>query len=375
MKKVRILHVSTAHPSQDPRLAYRVIPSLAPHYELIAALPHVSTGHKYGVNYLWLPKFRRVWLRILFSQPFVLWYALCTRPKLLHLYDPELLPLARFIQILLRIPVIYEVHENLYKKSPEKAQNQGAIVMQLFYWFDAMAQRRFYLIFTEHAYLDTYRQLANAHVIIYNYPLLSFLETFRQPYDPDQEQPAFFYIGWMSVERAFDTLVAGLSILKKTHPKFQAHFFGERTFTDNDLNQLPGFTSIQDNIHFYGYTDQQQALPYASRSTAGFALLKAVGDYPDSYTTKMFEYMALGLPVITSNFALYRHVVEQHQCGFCIDPTDPKQLAEVLTFLIEHPDESRAMGERGRVAVKNYYNWESEAQKLLGFYETVLNQS
>ena len=49
----------------------------------------------------------------------------------------------------------------------------------------------------------------------------------------------------------------------------------------------------------------------AARATAGLALLKPVGDYPDSYTTKLFEYMALGLPVITSDFPLYRDVVER----------------------------------------------------------------
>ncbi|GAB3897301.1 glycosyltransferase [Spirosoma agri] len=375
MKKVRILHVSTAHPAHDPRLIYRVIPSLAPHYDLIAALPRTPTGIRNDVDYRWLPRFRRVWLRLIFSHPLVLWYALRIRPNLFHIYDPELVPIARLIQLIFRIPVIYEVHENLYKKADEKSANQGRMLIRLFFWFDAMAQRRFYLIFTEHAYLDTYDHLAKPHAIIYNYPLLPFMNTFRKPYAPNQLRPTFFYIGWISLERAFDTLVAGLALLKNTYPDFQCHLFGERTLNDRAVEQLPGFTTVQDNVHFYGYTDQRHAFVHAAQSTVGIALLKAVGDYPDSYTTKLFEYMALGLPVITSNFPLYRHVVERHQCGFCIDPTDARQLAAVLTYLIEHPAESKAMGERGRLAVENEYNWDSETQKLLTFYQTVLHRS
>ena len=82
--------------------------------------------------------------------------------------------------------------------------------------------------------------------------------------------------------------------------------------------------------------------------------------------------MALGLPVVTSNFPLYRDIVERHQCGFCVSPNDPAQVANALSYLIEHPNEARAMGQRGRRAVEQFYNWTTEANKLLSFYERIL---
>lgn len=374
MKKLRILHVSTAHPPNDPRLAYRVIPSLATHYSLFALLPKSSTGYANGVRYRSLPFFRRVITRLFISHPIVFWHTLWLRPSLLHIYDPELLPLARLIQLLTGIPVIYEVHENLYKKLREKASNQGALVTHFFRWFDTMARRHFYLIFTEHGYLHTYTSLAKPSVVIYNYPDLPFLEPFRRPYAPNETEPEFFYIGWISLERAFDTLVATFALLKTSYPHFRVHLFGERTLSDNDLMKLPGFESIRENLIFYGYTDHQRALPYAARATAGLALLKPVGDYPESYTTKMFEYMALGLPVVTSDFPLYRDIIERHQCGYCVSPTNPVQVANALVSLVERPDESAIMGQRGRHSVETLYNWRSEAQKLLAYYTLVINR-
>lgn len=375
MKQIRVLHISTAHRPNDPRIAYRVIPTLSPHYEVIAALPNVAAGGSNEVRYVWLPYFRRVLVRLLFSHPLVLWHALRLRPSLLHLYDPELLPVAWLIQRLLAIPVIYEVHENLHKKMSTKRVLQGSYLTRPFRYFDQLAQRHFYLIFTEHGYLDTYTSLVKPYAVIYNYPLLPFLEPFRFSYRPNQTHPEFFYIGGLSFERALDGLVAGLVRLSERYPAFTVHLFGPRQFTQTQLEALPGYNRIQKNLCFYGYTDQRDALPYAARATAGLALLKPVGDYPDSYTTKMFEYMALGLPIITSNFPLYRDVIERHNCGFCISPDDSVRLAESLTYLIEHPNEARMMGERGRQAIEQTYNWTSEAQKLLCFYQHVLTDN
>jgi glycosyltransferase involved in cell wall biosynthesis len=126
-------------------------------------------------------------------------------------------------------------------------------------------------------------------------------------------------------------------------------------------------------LYFHGYADQRDAFPYATGATAGLALLKPVGDYPDSYTTKLFEYMALGLPVITSNFPLYQAIVERYNCGFCISPENPKQIADALAYLIEYPKEAKAMGQRGRQAVEQFFNWDSEAQKLLNYYTLILS--
>ena len=374
MKKVRILHVSTAHPSQDPRVVFKQCQTLAEQYDVFCALPHADPTVAPAIHFIRLPYYRRVIWRILLTCPLILLRCLWLRPKLVHVYVPEFLPFA-YVFWLLGTPVIYEVQENLYKKMHLKAFNNGYLVQKAFRWFDQLARQHFYLIFTEHGYLDTYTQLRKPYAVIYNYPLLSFLEPYHQPYQPNSTQPTFFYIGWLSFERAFDTLVDALAQLKSAYPNFKGHLFGRRTFTDSDLEKLPHFASIQENLHFYGYQDQRIAFPYAAYATAGLALLKPIGDYPDSYTTKLFEYMALGLPVITSNFPLYQQVVERHNCGFCVSPYDSAQIAEKLRYLIDHPEEVRAMGQRGRTAVEQFYNWTSEANKLLNFYNQILHKA
>ncbi|MBC3783811.1 glycosyltransferase [Spirosoma utsteinense] len=371
IKRIRVLHISTAQRPQDPRVVFKQCQTLTSQYEVWCALPHANPALAPDIRFIRLPFFRRVIWRVLITSPYILLRCLWLQPAIVHVYVPEFVPFA-FIFRLAGAAVIYEVQENLFKKMHLKAFNRGPLLEWAFRRFDALARQHFYLIFTEHGYLDTYTRLSRPHVVIYNYPLLSLLEPFRQPYQPSLLQPTFFYIGWLSFERAFDTLVSGLAQLRPAYPMFVMHLFGRRTFDDVALERLPEFNSIRSNMRFYGYTDQRDAFPYARQATAGLALLKPVGDYPDSYTTKLFEYMALGLPVITADFPLYRDVVERHQCGFCVSPYDPTQLAQTLTFLIEHPTEARQMGERGRRAVEQYYNWTTEAQKLFDFYTLIL---
>lgn len=373
MKKPRVLHISTAHQPQDPRIVFKQCQTLSESYDVFCALPHADPAVAPNIHFIRLPYFRRVIWRTLLTCPYILLRCLGLRPKLVHVYVPEFLPFA-YVFRLLGAKVIYEVQENLYKKMHLKAFNRGYVLEKAFRWFDHLARRHFYLIFTEHGYLDTYTQLAKPYAVVYNYPILPFIEPFCQPYQPDSVKPTFFYIGWLSFERAFDTLVESLARLKAAYPRFAVHLFGRRLFADADLEKIPQFTQIHDNLYFYGYQDQREAFPYAAGATAGLALLKPVGDYPDSYTTKLFEYMALGLPVVTSDFSLYRAIVERHSCGFCVSPYDSAQVTDALIYLIEHPAEARMMGQRGRKAVEKEYNWATEGQKLLGFYECVLHE-
>ena len=374
MKKIRVLLVSTAHPAHDPRIVFKQCPTLADTYEVFCALPHADPTAAPTVRFIPLPYFRRVIWRVLLTGPLVLLRCLWLRPGLVHVSVPEFLPFA-YIFRLFGAKIVYEVQENLYRKLHLKTINRGYLLDRAFRYFDRLAQRHFYLIFTEHGYLKTYTDLSKPHEVVYNYPLLPFLEPFCTLYNPNANRPVFFYIGRLSIERSFDTLVEALAQVKETYPYFVAHLFGPCSFTDKELSMFPRFGEVRENLNFYGYTNQRLAFPSAQGSTTGLALLNPVGDYPESYTTKLFEYMALGLPVVTANFSLYQAVIDKHACGFCVPPYDPAAVAQALLYLIHHPAEAQAMGQRGQQAVRQFYNWNTEARKLLSFYERVLGDT
>ena len=79
--------------------------------------------------------------------------------------------------------------------------------------------------------------------------------------------------------------------------------------------------------------------------------------------------MQAGIPVICSNFPLWRNIIEKNECGLTVDPLDPADIARALNFLVSNPDIVRSMGEKGKNLVKEKYNWNLEEKKLIDCYE------
>lgn len=310
-----------------------------------------------------MPFLVKLWQRLVLTHPLALWNFLRFRPHIVHIFVAELLPLA-FVFRWLGAEVIYEVQENLYKKIPLKSYNRGWLFERLFRFFDQKARRTFKLVFTEDAYLNEYQNLPHPYAIIHNFASLHWLYT-PLPV-PNLVNPTFFYAGVISLERAFDTVLSALVIVKKSYPNVRLRLFGHLRIDSKFLDNSADYQFVKDNLVFYGYQPQEEAFKHTNDALAGIALLKPVGDYADSYPTKLFDYMALGLPIITSDLPLLRAVVEPANCGVCVSPYDSEALAEQMIWCIEHPESLRKMGENGRKAIVEKYQWEEE--KLLEIY-------
>jgi glycosyltransferase involved in cell wall biosynthesis len=72
---------------------------------------------------------------------------------------------------------------------------------------------------------------------------------------------------------------------------------------------------------------------------------------------------------VASHFPQWRDIIEGSGCGLCVDPFDPKAIAAAIDYLVLHPEAAMRMGENGRRAVLQKYNWPVESSKLITFYE------
>lgn len=78
--------------------------------------------------------------------------------------------------------------------------------------------------------------------------------------------------------------------------------------------------------------------------------------------------MNVSLPVIASDIPSWQRIIKENQCGLCVDPLDPQEIAQAIEYLYTHPSEAKQMGENGRRALLTRYSWEGEAKKLLDLY-------
>ena len=84
--------------------------------------------------------------------------------------------------------------------------------------------------------------------------------------------------------------------------------------------------------------------------------------------------MSAGVPVIASDFPLWRTIVDGAKCGLLIEPLNPGAIAEAILYILDNPEEAAKMGKRGRDAVEEKYNWNNENVKLLKLYKDLASQ-
>jgi hypothetical protein len=135
-----------------------------------------------------------------------------------------------------------------------------------------------------------------------------------------------------------------------------------------ELRAEPGWAQVD----YLGQIGRDAVRSVLARSRAGLVTLLPMPSYLDALPIKMFEYMSAELPVIASDFPLWRDIVEHHRCGVCVDPSDPAAIAGAIRALIDDAPRIEAMGRAGREAVHAHYHWPQAEARLLALYRELL---
>jgi glycosyltransferase involved in cell wall biosynthesis len=105
---------------------------------------------------------------------------------------------------------------------------------------------------------------------------------------------------------------------------------------------------------------------------AGIALFPPTEHYMKKELTKFFEYMNAGLPVICSDFPVWKDFMETYECGIAVDPNNDEEIKQAIQYLRNHPEEAKQMGENGKKAVQEDLNWKTQEEKLITWYDELL---
>ena len=144
------------------------------------------------------------------------------------------------------------------------------------------------------------------------------------------------------------------------------------------ITPICAFPAFEDFVKKYNkpylYNDEryENKKNIYENSKIGMVTLYPIINYLDALPVKMFEYMSAGIPVISSNFPLWKKIVEGNNCGLTVDPKDPKQISSAIEKLLSNDKQAKEMGQNGRKAVEEVYNWEIEEKKLLDIYKEIL---
>lgn len=366
---LKVAHLTSAHPRYDTRIFLKECRSLAAAGyevslvvadnkgdELKEAVRIIDVGRSRGRLGRMAGATRRVWAK-----------ALELKANLYHLHDPELLPaglaLARSGK-----RVIFDSHEDVPQQILSKpylhAQARKPIARVLSA-FERFAARRFETVVAATPVIrDKFLAMGVQSVDINNYPLPGELESVV-PWDRKRREVC--YIGSIASIRGIGEVITAMDRSSTGIALNLGGNFAEAGLK-SQMQALPGWARIND----LGFLSRGDVKDVLARSIAGLVTFLPVPNHIEAQPNKMFEYMSAGLPVIGSNFPLWREIIEGNKCGICVDPTSPAEIASAIDFLVANQDVAQKMGKNGQEAVRVRYNWAAEERKLVALYAKVL---
>ncbi len=362
-----ICHLTSVHQYNDTRIFHKECVSLARYgYPTYLISLGCETKKVDGVNVISSgPKFSSKFKRMTQGVYSVYKKAIEINADVYHFHDPELL----FVGWLLKQKgkkVIYDVHEDVPRQILSKPwiwkpiQTSVSIGTEKIENF--IASKLSGIITATSTIANRFSQINKNTIAINNYPLLEELQTNTIWENKKNE---ICYIGGISIVRgivelnkaiAFNTTIK-LNLVGNFQPpslakELEPHLFWKQ-------------------INYLGFVDRKKIAEILAVSKVGMVTLHPIINYLDAHPIKMFEYMSAGIPVIASNFPLWKSIVEGNQCGICINPMNPKEIADAITYLLAHDKEAEQMGKNGRKAIEEKFNWEMEEQKLIAFYQNL----
>ena len=283
-----------------------------------------------------------------------------------HLHDPELMPIG--IKLKKRgKKVIFDAHEDLPKQllaKPYLNRVTKLILSSAFSLYERRVCRQFDAIIAATPFIrDKFLTVNSNTVDINNFPLLDELANTSSWREKENE---IAYVGGISKIRGIEEVVEGMGYTQNVTLNLAGQF------VDKSLEDRVKRHSEWPKVNEFGFLSRKQVNELLARSKAGLVTFLPAPNHCDAQPNKMFEYMSAGLPIITSNFPLWRDIVEGNECGICVDPLNPNSIGDAIQYLIDHPVEAEQMGKYGRDAIEQKYNWSIEEIKLLRLYKSLL---
>ncbi|MDA8976932.1 glycosyltransferase family 4 protein [Akkermansiaceae bacterium] len=365
----RITHLTSAHSRFDTRIFHKMCSSLVRNGYDVSLVVADSNGdeNRNGVKIHDVGKPKGRFERARNTSRRVLLQAVPLNADLYHLHDPELIPIGLDLKRLGK-KVIFDFHEDVPKQLLGKSYFNPLVLRLLSFGFaqyERFVCSRFDAIITATPFIrDKFLKINPRTVDINNYPILGELEQFNQVAN---ERSTACYVGGVEAIRGIREMVRAMERVRSDIRLEIAGSFSEPAL-GKEVGQYLGWEKVDE----LGFIDRAGVREVLSRSLMGLVTLHPLINYIDALPVKMFEYMSAGVPVIASNFPLWREIIEDNGCGLCVDPLDPQAIAVAIDTLAQDPVRARKMGQKGKRAVQQHYNWGVEEKKLLGLYENLL---
>ena len=373
---MRVCHVCSGHSEDDGRVFHRECVTLAEagyevHLIARSARHEAHSNRAVSIHPLPDPKSRQERLARRWS---VARMAASLCPDLYHVHEPELI--GPVLAVAGPHPVIWDVHESYLDVLMDRhwiPKWARPVVRTAWDIRERQLVRRCAgVVVATDLIAPRYRAIHDKVLVVANFPILS-----EPPcaVPPSNRAPSCVFTGTIAPNRGILQVIQALAVLKRRGTVVMLHLAGKESikgFIDRLIVESDSL-GIRDQVIYHGFLSKAQTLELQGKASIGLVPhLPGYGNNLAAWPVKMFEFMAMGLPLVYSNIPNHLEITRGLEVGIAVDPTQPGLFADAIERLVRSPEAARAMGEAGRRAVRERFNWDVERARLLGIYDEIL---
>jgi glycosyltransferase involved in cell wall biosynthesis len=181
-------------------------------------------------------------------------------------------------------------------------------------------------------------------------------------------RPILVFSGILVGDRGVEVAIAGLRRLRSRQPRPALVVIGEGPARAR-FEAVARAEGVEDDVAFVGWVEHDELPAWLRRADVGLLPFHACTHIDTTLANKLFDYMALGLPVLASDARPMVRVLAETQAGLVFRAGDADDFARQAAALLDDPARRRALGENGRKSVIETYHWERDAERLLAAVE------
>jgi glycosyltransferase involved in cell wall biosynthesis len=298
-------------------------------------------------------------------------------PDLLVVRDLPLASLVGLFGRMSRVPVILDMAEN-YPAALTAYQN--ALYNPFLFgngWLPKQYEK-ISLKMVDHTLVVTDEQVrrlkalgveASRITVVGNTPETCFFSSQKDPpVHSDQRSNGnganLLFVGKLDAHRGVELLIRAMPDLLQEFPGLTLTLVGDGT-QRAQLERVAGSLGLSASIRLPGWVEFRNIWSYIDKSTVCLIPHLRSEHTDTTLPNKLFDYMALGKPVVASNCEPLERVIRETDCGVTFQSGNVADLQAALRRLLSSPEMRLAKGQNGKKAVQENYNWAVDRKSLL----------
>ena len=206
--------------------------------------------------------------------------------------------------------------------------------------------------------------------VLHNAPLMEYF-----PYTEEETDPiTIVHEGNLSLDRGALEIIDAIAIVSRTH-KCKLLILGTvEASVKNLLDKKIEEYGLGDVVKMAGRLPWDEFGKVETTGQIGLICMQPLKNNMTSLSNKLYNYMACGLAVLAMKGSQTEQIINEVKSGICVDTTSPREIANGIIWLIEHPNERRLMAKNGRSAMENVYGWHKMEHTMKETYSKIMKE-